>query len=127
MTFFFRYVVVYAAVALALLGVVAYMGYNAGFGAATWIAVGAFALWGFGYHPWMLRRDYRRVMALIEQLRAGELDGEIDGNRVRESIRRLAVEYGGVPEIIAGAIVRRVVSDELVGVVAGRVRRRGGV
>lgn len=124
MRFFLRYVVVYVAVALGLLALVAYTGFEAGMGSATWIAVAVFAAWMLVYHPLLLRSDYRRVSRLVAQLRAGELDGKIDADRVRESVQRLAVSYGNVPEIIAAVAVRRILTDDVVNQFAARLQAR---
>lgn len=122
MKFFLRYVLVYLAVALVLLFVVAYTGFEAGMGGATWIAVALFALWMLVYHPLMLWLDYRRMVALVTQLRAGQLDGKLDPAHVRESVLHLAVEYGNVPELVATLLVRRVLTDEAVQQLAARLR-----
>lgn len=122
MSFFLRYVLVYVAVGVVLLALVGYTGYEAGFGPLTWVAVGAFALWIFGYHGTMLWLDYRRLSGLIADLRAGKLDERVRPDHVRESIRYLAVRYGGVPDLVAGFLVRRLVTDELARELAARVR-----
>lgn len=122
MPFFVRYVVVYVLVAVVLLGIVAYTGYEAGMGPFTWIAVGVFAFWMFGYHGTMLWLDYRRLSQLVTDVRAGKLDQHLQPERLRDSIRYLAVRYGGVPDIVAALLVRRVVTDELATQLATRLR-----
>ena len=122
MSFFLRYIVVYVVVAIVLLGFVAYVGYDAGWGALTWVAVGCLALWIFGYHGFTLWLDYRRFGRLIEALRAGELNDRIQPDHVRESIEHLAVQYGGVPSFVAGFLVQRVVTDEVARQLVAQIR-----
>jgi hypothetical protein len=123
MKFFLRYVVVYVLVAVALLAFVAYTGFSSGMGNLTWVAVAAFAAWMLVYHPLVLWLDYRRLLQLIVELRSGQLGGRIDTGRVRESVQRLAVEYAGVPQIVAALLVPRLLNDELIRQIVARTGR----
>jgi Na+(H+)/acetate symporter ActP len=111
--FFLRYIVIYVVVAIVLLGLAAYVGFNGGMGALTWVAIGCLGLWIFGYHGMALWLDYRRFGRLLEQLRAGKLNGRIQPDHLRESIEHLAVNYGGVPNFVAAFLVQRVVTDDV--------------
>ncbi len=113
MSFFLRYIVIYIVVAIVLLGLAAYVGFGAGMGAWTWVAIGCLALWVFGYHGVNLWLDYRRFERLLEQLRAGKLNDRIQPDHLRESIEHLAVHYGGVPNFVAAFLVQRVVTDDV--------------
>jgi len=112
-SFFLRYIVIYVIVAVVLLGFAAYVGFSAGMGAFTWVAIGVLALWIFGYHGMALWLDYRRFGRLLDALRAGKLNDRIQPDHVRESIEHLAVHYGGVPSFVARFLVQRVVTDEV--------------
>jgi Na+/alanine symporter len=123
MPFFMRYVVVYLVVAALLLAVVAYAGYAVGAGAWTWLAVAALFAWLFVYHPSMLWRDYRRVTRLVADVRGGKFDHRIHSDRVRDEVQSLAVEYAGVPRIVAVFLVPRVLTDDVIGLIAAQCSR----
>lgn len=124
MSFFLRYIVIYAAVAIVLLGFAAYTGYDAGMGRFTWVAIACLALWIFGYHGVALWLDYRRFGRLLEALRAGKLNDQIQPDHIRDSIEHLAVHYGGLPSFIAGFLVQRFITDDVVRQLAAQVSAR---
>ena len=121
MSFFLRYIVIYVAVAIVLLGFAAYTGYDAGMGKFTRVAIACSALWIFGYHGVALWLDYRRFGRLLEALRAGKLIDQIQPGHIRESIERLAVHYGGLPSFVAGFLVQRAITDDVVRQLATQV------
>jgi hypothetical protein len=123
MPFFVRYVLVYVVVAVLLLALAAYAGYAAGAGAWTGLAVAALFAWLFVYHPSMLWRDYRRVTRLVADLKDGKFDHRIHSDRVRDEVQNLAVEYAGVPRIVAVLLVPRVLTDDVIGLIAAQCSR----
>lgn len=127
MSFFLRYIVIYVVVAIVLLGLAAYVGFNGRMGAWTWVAIGCLALWVFGYHGMTLWLDYRRFGRLLEQLRAGRLNDRLQPDHLRESIEHLAVNYGGVPNFVAAFLVRRVVTDDFARQLVAQIGARPGI
>jgi hypothetical protein len=123
MSFFIRYVVIYGAVGILLLGLVAYTVYTDNY-AFTWPAVFALIVWLLGYHAVALWLDYRRISRLVADIQAGKFDRQLQPNDLRESLRYLAVKFGGVPDVIAGYAIRRVVTDEIARRLAEDIRAR---
>lgn len=124
MPFFFRYVVVYALVAVLLLGFALYAIYARGWGTTASITLIAFTCWLLVYHPVVVWRDYRRARRLIADIRAGRYDARVDSGHVRESVTELVAEYAGVPALLAAPLVQRALTDELVQELVTRLRTR---